>query len=123
MLQDFPPELHSSIRVIPRVTSDEMLRTEFSNHSVFLMPSVTEGSPLSLLEAAAGGLAIVASRTGGIPDIVEDNVSGVLFDQYDFEMGASHICKLFESQETTTKLGKEASTRVKRFTGRMQQSL
>ena len=47
---------------------------------VFAFPSVFEALGLSLIEAAACGLACVASRTGGIVDVVEDGVSGLLFE-------------------------------------------
>jgi glycosyltransferase involved in cell wall biosynthesis len=47
---------------------------------VFAFPSVFEALGLSLIEAAACGLACVASRTGGIVDVVDDGVSGLLFE-------------------------------------------
>ena len=46
---------------------------------IFLLPSIKEGLPYVLLEAAQADIAVVASNVGGIPDIVEDNKSGLLF--------------------------------------------
>lgn len=48
--------------------------------SIFAMPSATEGAPIALIEAMAAGCAIVASRVGGIPDIVRDEVDGLLIE-------------------------------------------
>ena len=54
---------------------------ELLNESdVFLFPSIYEGSPLSIIEALAAGLPIVASDRGGIPGLVENNVNGYLCD-------------------------------------------
>lgn len=47
---------------------------------IFLMPSKKEGFPYGLLEAAQAGLAIVASRVGGIPEIIHSEQAGILIN-------------------------------------------
>lgn len=44
---------------------------------VFVLPSFSEGTPLVLMEAMLAGVPVVATRVGGIPEIVEDGVTGV----------------------------------------------
>lgn len=63
------------------------LATAFASADAFVFPSRTETLGLVLLEAMAAGCPVVAARSGGIPDIVEDGVNGYLFDPND-EKGA-----------------------------------
>jgi len=63
------------------------LASAFASSDAFVFPSRTETLGLVLLEAMAAGCPVVAARSGGIPDIVEDGVNGYLFDPTD-ESGA-----------------------------------
>lgn len=63
------------------------LASAFASADAFVFPSRTETLGLVLLEAMAAGCPVVAARSGGIPDIVEDGVNGYLFDPAD-ENGA-----------------------------------
>jgi hypothetical protein len=63
------------------------LGAAFASADAFVFPSRTETLGLVLLEAMAAGCPVVAARSGGIPDIVQDGVNGYLFDPND-EQGA-----------------------------------
>ncbi len=52
----------------------------FQSADCFVLPSLTEGNPKALIEAMACGLPCAASARGGIPSIIEDGVTGLLFD-------------------------------------------
>jgi glycosyltransferase involved in cell wall biosynthesis len=60
--------------------SGETLACAFASADVFVMPSTTETLGFVVLEAMSAGLPVVAARAGGIPDLVEDGVSGLLYD-------------------------------------------
>ncbi|MFE0507721.1 glycosyltransferase [Peribacillus butanolivorans] len=58
----------------------EELFNEYKNANIFVLPSISEGTPRVVVEAMAFGNLIVASNTGGIPYTVSDNSNGLLFE-------------------------------------------
>jgi len=69
----------ASVRLHSSVTGPDKL-SFFRNADVFIHPSYHEGMPISVIEAMACGLAIVATRVGGLPDLVTDGVNGILVE-------------------------------------------
>jgi glycosyltransferase involved in cell wall biosynthesis len=58
----------------------EELASAYGSSDIFVMPSRTETLGLVVLEAMASGLPVVAARAGGIPEMIQDEVSGYLYD-------------------------------------------
>ncbi len=80
---------------------------------VFVMPSHTEGTPVALLEAAALERPIVASRVGGIPDIVESGTHALLVPAGDVAALAAALTELHDRPELRERLGRAARERVR----------
>ncbi|MEQ1757833.1 MAG: glycosyltransferase family 4 protein [Vicinamibacterales bacterium] len=78
----------------------------------FLLPSDTEGVPLSILEAMSHGLPIVASRVGGIPEIVEHEREGLLVPPGDPQALAAAITRVVSDPDTRASLGTAARLRA-----------
>jgi glycosyltransferase involved in cell wall biosynthesis len=61
----------------------EELASAYASADLFLMPSRTETLGLVILEAMAAGIPVVACRAGGVPDAIEDGITGFLFEPDD----------------------------------------
>ena len=83
---------------------------------LFLLPSFTEGTSMTLLEAMSLGIPTVATRVGGTPEIVDDNVTGLLVDSDDLT-GFTHAIETLLADAALRKtLGAAASaTFAERF--------
>ena len=83
---------------------------------LFVLPSKTEAHPLSVLEAMAAGLPIVATRAGGIPDMVEAPRAGLLCEPGDAAGVATNIRRLSEDEALRTRMAVAARQHaVERF--------
>lgn len=96
----------------------EALQQLFRESHIFLHPSETadgdvEGVPNALLEAMAGGLPVVATRHGGIPEVVHDGETGLLCAERDVEGLTAALLRLAESPEYFGQLSARASASVK----------
>jgi len=84
----------------------EKLGTLYENARLFVLPSVWyEGFPTVLLEAMSHGLAVVCSSIGGLPEIVENGVTGLLFEPGNAKELAARIQTLWQNPELCKKLG------------------
>jgi glycosyltransferase involved in cell wall biosynthesis len=84
---------------------------------LFVMSSVTEGLGTSLLDAMAASRPIVATTAGGIPEIVEDGVNGLLVPPRDHHALAAAIVRALEDAELRRRMAAAGFARVnERFT-------
>ena len=84
---------------------------------LFVMSSVTEGLGTALLDAMACGKAVVATRTGGIPEVVEDGVTGRLVPPRDHTAMAQAILAVLADDDQRRRMGEAGLARLQtRFT-------
>jgi len=79
---------------------------------VFVLPSLSEGLPLALLEALALQKPVVATNVGGIPEIVEDGVTGYLVPPKNPEALADKILLLLRDPQMASNIGQAGRKRV-----------
>ncbi len=82
---------------------------------LFVLASRTEGLGTSLIDALAAGLPVVATRTGGIPEIVEDGMNGLLVPPRDPLALAQAILRLVADESLRARLAQAARPSVARF--------
>lgn len=82
---------------------------------VFVLPSVSEGMPIALLEAMAGGLAIVATRVGAVPEILTDGTDAALVPPRDPEAMAEALAGLAADRGLRERRGRAAAERARRL--------
>jgi glycosyltransferase involved in cell wall biosynthesis len=95
------------------------VRARYAEGGIFVMPAVTdwkgeqEGFGMVIVEAMAYGLPIVASRSGGIPDIIRDGENGLLVPERDVAGLAGAISRLIDDPELATRLASAARDDVR----------
>jgi glycosyltransferase involved in cell wall biosynthesis len=93
---------------------------------VVALPSYTEGMPVVVLEAFAARRPVVATSVGGVPEVVEDGVSGLLVPPGDAVALASKLCALLTDESRCLVMGQQGRARVERsftFAAQRQQYL
>lgn len=95
----------------------------FSYFDVFVMSSLTEGMPITLLEAMQAGVPIIATRVGGIPEVLENGRCGLLVNPGDERALSNTITRLYDSPDLRYRLCAAAKERVKNvFSSRNMES-
>ena len=112
-LQNLTRELKIAERVaFTGFVSQEQLREIYSRSHIFLHPSQTgrdgnqEGIPNSMLEAMATGLPVFATDHGGIPEAIENGVSGVLVPEHDHEALARALLNAAQDPDSLSRIAR-----------------
>lgn len=79
---------------------------------VFALPSMTEGLPLTVLEAMASGVPVVCTKVGGIPEALRDGIDGFLVMPGSKEELVKKLCVLLQDSRLRTVMGKNARARA-----------
>ena len=79
---------------------------------LFVLPSRTEAMPITILEAMATGLPVVATRVGGIPELVTDGVTGLLVPTDEPEALSQTMTKLIQNPDLRLRMGTAGRKRV-----------
>lgn len=110
-------QLEDKIVILGRLTEEEM-KKQFLKSGVFVCTSVLENSPNTIGEAMLLGVPVVASRAGGIPDMITHEQDGLLFETGDVKALADAIAAVFSRQKDENgltlaeRLSKEAAKRA-----------
>ena len=90
----------------------EDVRDLLSILDLFVLPSLSEGMPLALLEAMAAGVPAIATRVGGTTEVIDDGRTGTLVAPGDSRVLAAAITTLLENPRLAKELGQAARQAV-----------
>jgi phosphatidyl-myo-inositol dimannoside synthase len=96
---------------IPR----EHIASHYAAADVFVLPSYNEGMSVALLEAMASGLAVVVTPTGGTPELVEPEITGLIFDWGDVDSLTTHLRRLAQDRSLVRRMGEASCKRAGNF--------
>lgn len=109
LVQDLKLHKH----VIFRITTENVMEY-LSILDVFAAPSRQEGLGLSILEAQASGLPVVASRVGGIPSIIKEEETGLLVEPEDVDGFAEAVLRVLRDCDLARKLSQKGKEFVEK---------
>jgi glycosyltransferase involved in cell wall biosynthesis len=89
------------------------LATVYGAMDLFVLTSLNEGTPVSLIEAMAAGVPVVATAVGGVPDVVEHAVTGMLVPPQQPDVLAAAIVAALTDAERTARMAARARTSVR----------
>jgi glycosyltransferase involved in cell wall biosynthesis len=107
-------QLPSTTTYTPVLTASEIARA-LDEAWALVLPSRSEGLPRVVIEAFCRGRAVVGSRAGGIPDLVEDGRNGLLVDGDDVDALADALARILSDRTLAERLGAEARADAARW--------
>ena len=81
---------------------------------IFVLPSHAEGMPNSLMEAMTVGIASISTNVGAVPDLIEDQVNGLLFNSGDINALTCLLNQLMLSRELRESFATKAKEKIYR---------
>ncbi len=106
----------SHFRFLGWQTQDKLINQIYSNTDVFVMPSITEALGMVFVEAMASGIPVIGTKTGGIPEIIEDRVNGRLITYGDTQILAEAITEIITDTRIAEQYREAGLKTVDRFT-------
>jgi len=98
-----------------QVAAELSLARAFVLHSVTTKDGDKEGSPVSIMEAGASALPVVATRHAGIKDIVEENITGFFVDENDIAVMADCMMRFIEEPLLAKQMGMAGYSRIEKY--------
>ncbi len=117
-LEEQAKEQRDKVRFLGAKTHDE-LKIIYASADIFVAPSITaqdgdqEGVPTAIMEAMASGLPVVASNSGGISQVINDDIDGLLVEEKNSEQLVEKLKLLLENEKVRHNLVEKSKEKVK----------
>lgn len=103
--------LGQAVHFVGSKSQDEVART-LAEADIFVLPSFAEGVPVVLMEAMGAELPVIATYVGGMTELVDNEVSGLLVRPFDTEQLADAVRRLVEDPKLRQRLGRSGRRTV-----------
>ena len=100
--------LQRTVNFLAPVFGPEKL-DRIASAGIFILPSHTENMPMAVMEAMAAGMAVVATRVGAIPEMIDDGETGVLIEPRQPARLAEAIVRLLDDPQARRRIGGRAA--------------
>jgi glycosyltransferase involved in cell wall biosynthesis len=107
-------QIEDIVEFLGWITHDKKA-TVLNDASIYILPSYQEGLPISILESMSYGKPIIATRVGGIPEIVKDRENGLLINPGDLAQIQQSLDYFIENPEFILKYGTLSEQMVQKF--------
>lgn len=104
--------LQQHVQMVGQKTREEIIAA-YNSASIFFLPSVYEGIANVVLEAMSMELPVVATRSGGMQEVITHNFNGMLADVYDADTLAGNLTYLISNAPACRQMGLQARQRIK----------
>ena len=108
---EIPPELESRVIFRGHMGRDD-ITARFQESDMLINPSLSEPFGMALVEGMAAGLPVIAPRVGGMVEIIQEGINGLLVNPNDPHDLALAILKLLSSPDLRAEMGKAGRQRV-----------
>lgn len=107
-------KLENSIKFLGQISNQD-IPNYLSAADCFVLPSISEGFGIVILEAMAANVPIVATRVGGILDIIENEKTGILVQSKNSNQIAKAVYELYSNPEFAKNLAKNAGNDLEKY--------
>lgn len=94
--------------------SEEKVRKMYKKANIFVTASAADNQPLTILEAMASGLPVVAAKVGGIPELIKHGKNGFLFKTNNLDSLTRNVLKILLDKNLQIQMGREGVKTAKR---------
>jgi glycosyltransferase involved in cell wall biosynthesis len=109
-------KLTSAVEFTGEVSFGPRLLALYREADIFVLPSLSEGTPRVLWEAMAAGLPIIATRVGGVPEIIQHGETGLLVSSRFAQQLAASIRRMIEDEELRVRLIRAGYSLIRKHT-------
>jgi colanic acid/amylovoran biosynthesis glycosyltransferase len=95
------------------VQRQDEIRDQLAWADVLLLPSLSEGISNAVLEAMAAGLPVIATRCGGMDEVIDDGVDGFLVEIGDTDAMQGRLAQVADDRDLAAQLGRAAGERAR----------